>query len=104
MPRRKGPCLDNKTARDILHELSLYATDKQFYPVKYALYTYMAKPYYDLKTHRHEPPRYPDLGLWTFDWWFDRLVEEGYIEVDPVTKAIRCLHLEIIEKEEPGLP
>lgn len=104
MPKRKGPVLDNPTARDILNELSLYAKDRQFYPVQNALWRYMAQTQYNPKTHKKEEARYPKLGVWTFDYWFDRLIEEGYIEVDNITRAIRCVHLEIVEREGSDIP
>lgn len=99
MPKRKGPALTHKIARAILDELSQYATDSQFYPVQNALYGYMARDHYNPKTRKMEKARYPDLKRWIFDYQFERLVEEGYIEIDRPTRAIRCVHLQIVEKE-----
>lgn len=103
MPRRKEPVLNVQTARDIFNELDLYAQDKQFYPVQGALFSYMTKPQRNPMTKIVEPARYPDLKLGVFNHWFNRLVEEGYIQVDRVTRAIRCVHLAIVEKDADPL-
>lgn len=100
MSRRKPPALSNETARCILNELSLYATDKQFYPLQNTLWAYMAKPQWNYATLCHDPARYPALGQWTFNYWFERLVEDGHIEIDKATRAIRAAHLEIVEKAD----
>lgn len=99
MPKRKGPVLENPIARSILDELSLYAKDKQFYPLQNALFGYMTRPQFNPATRKEDPPRYPKLKLWIFDYWYERLVEEGYIEVDRATRSIRCVHLAIVERE-----
>lgn len=91
-------------SRKIFNELELYAKDKQFYPVQNALFNYMTKPQWNPKTRKKDPPRYPKLTLWTFDYWFDRMVDEGYIEIDLASRAIRCTHLEIVEKEDSNIP
>lgn len=101
MPKRKAPVLDNSIAKLIFDELDLYAKDKQFYPVQNALYSYMTKQQFNRATHKQEPSRYPDLARGTFDYWFERLVEEGYIEIDGATRAIRCVHLAIVERDLP---
>jgi hypothetical protein len=99
MPKRKDPVLNNSTALLIFNELDLYAKDKQFYPVQNALYSYMTKPQFNKATRQMDPPRYPDITRGTFDYWFERLVEEEYIKVDSATRAIRCVHLVIVERE-----
>lgn len=103
MVTRKGYVLQNKTARAILDELNLYAKDKQFYPVKFALFRYMRDGETD-KSHKYTPGRYPELTQGSFNYWFDRLVAEGYIEIDWTTRAIRCVHLMIVEREDFPLP
>lgn len=100
MPKRKTPVLNNALARSILTELIEYARMKQFYPVQNALWRYMATPQFNPITKKQEPARYPGLGQWTYGYWFERLVLEGYIEIDQATRAIRCVHLEIVEKSD----
>lgn len=90
----------NHTSRQIFNELELYAKDRQFYPVQFALFRYMTGEQWNPKTRRKDPPRYPKLKLWHFNYWFERMVSEGYIEIDPDSRAIRCTHLEIVEKED----
>lgn len=90
-------------SRQIFRELDLYAKDKQFYPVQNALWRYMTEPQYNPRTRKTEVARYPEIGQWKFDYWFGRLVEERFIEIDPTTRAIRCVHLEIVEKEGSDL-
>jgi hypothetical protein len=102
MVTRKGYVLTNKTARAILDELDLYAKDKQFYPVKFALLRYMQEGETKKEGRRivHIPGKYPELTFGSYNYWFNRLVDEGYIEMDWTTKAIRCLHLIIVERED----
>lgn len=87
-------------SRLILNELILYAKDRQFYPVRRALWRYMAYPAFNPATRKLDPPRYPDVELNLYDYWFSRLVSEGYIEIDQNTSAIRCVNLEITEKDD----
>ena len=100
MPRRKGPALDNPIARSIFNELDLYARDRQFYPVQNALYNHMTgfvkRP--DGKLER----RYV-LSVGEFNYWFSRLVEEGHIEIDNATRAIRAMHLAIVQREDVNI-
>ena len=103
MPKRKTPAINNAVARDIFNELSLYGQDKQFLPVQNALFSFMTKPHWNPLNHQLEAPRYPELRQGVFDYWFDRLVEEGYIEIDRVTRAIRCTDLAIIKKEDVSI-
>lgn len=86
-------------SRQIWNELDHYARDKGFYPIQNKLYRYMTDPQWNKATKKMDPPRYPELGQWVFDYWYDRLIEEGYIEVDQITRSIRCSHLVIVEKE-----
>jgi hypothetical protein len=88
----------NHISRNILAELTLYAKDKQFYPLQRTLFRMMAYPSFNPVTLKPEEPRYPDLQLNLYDYWFARLVEEGYIEIDQPTRAIRCARLEIVDK------
>jgi hypothetical protein len=97
MPKRKEPVMNNAIARDIFNELDLYAKDKQFYPVEHALYAYMTR---FVKGEDGTRRRCYNLSISTFRWWFLRLVEEGYIKVDPETRAIRAVHLMIVERED----
>lgn len=96
MPKRKEPVLNNAIARDIFNELDLYAKDKQFYPVEHALYGHMIR--FVLRDGKMQ--RMYSLSKGEFRYWFARLVEEGYIQIDPASRAIRCVHLQIVEKEE----
>lgn len=98
MPRRKGPVMDNPIARSIFNELELYAKDRQFYPLQGALYAYMTRFVKD-ETDGELKSCY-DLRVGTFNYWFDRLVEDGYIEVDRTTRSIRAVHLMIVERED----
>jgi hypothetical protein len=95
---------DSHISHLIFNELDLYAKDRQFYPVQNALFSYMTNEQWNAGTHKLDPPRYPHLSQGIFDYWFGRLVEEGYIEIDQTTRAIRCLHLEIIEKPDSIIP
>lgn len=97
MPKRKKPVMENSIARNIFNELELYAKDKQFYPLQGALYAYMTRFVKDEATG--EMKRCYDLRVGTFNWWFDRLVEEGFIEIDRVTRSIRAVHLVIVERD-----
>jgi hypothetical protein len=105
MSKRKEPIskiwqdTPDHLSHQIFSELELYATDKGYYPIQNALFRFMTQPQWNEKVRKQDEPRYPKLGQWTFDYWFDRLVEEGYIEVDQVTRSIRCTHLIIVERE-----
>ncbi len=89
----------NEVARNIYNELEVYAHDHHSYPTQGALYAYMAKPQWNNATLVQNEARYPELKVGMFNHWFDRLVSEGYIEVDRSTRAIRCTNLVISEKE-----
>lgn len=97
MPKRKGPALDNQIARDIFSELELYAKDRQFYPLEHALYSHMVR--FERNADGKLERRY-NLIKGVFRYWFSRLVEEGYIEIDKETRAIRATHLIIVEKDK----
>lgn len=103
MPPRKQPVLQNSTARIILTELDLYAKDRQFYPLEGSLFTFLTKGEVNPKTRKWEPGRYPNLTWGMFHYWFERLVSEHYIDVDFTTRAVRCLHLAIVERGESPL-
>lgn len=105
MPPRKQYVLDNKTARIILSELDEYAKMRQFYPLEHSLYTYLTEGEPDPKNRKKSEARYPELkGRWgMFHHWFGRLVEDGFIEIDQTTRAVRCVHLQIIEKDTSPL-
>ncbi len=103
MPLRRRPVLQHPTARAILAELELYAKDRQFYPLEHSLFIYMTKGEDRPELRKHEPGRYPEMTWGSWHHWFERLVEEGYIEIDFNTRAIRCLHLEIVEKDDSPL-
>jgi hypothetical protein len=100
MSRRKEQVMNNQIARDIFNELDLYAKDKQFYPPQNALFKYMTESQFNRMTRRKNPARYSDLSQGKFNYWFSRLVEEKYIEIDPITRAIRCIHLAIVERDD----
>lgn len=85
MPRRKTPIMKTP-ARDVFAELELYAKDKQFYPVQNALFGHMQRKDYD-------------ITIGEFNYYFDRLVEEGYIDVDDDTRAIRATKLIIVDRD-----
>lgn len=91
-------------SRLILLELTLYAKDKQFYPLQNVLLRMMTKPRYNRKTHKYESARYPEIKRHAFDYWFGRLVDEGYIEIDGESRSIRCVNLIITDKEDSALP
>ena len=95
MARRKQTLLDSQTARDILAELETYAKDKQFYPVQNALYGHMHRKLDDSKCRL-----YNELTIGKFDYWFDRLVFEGYIDIDDDTRAIRAVRLMIVDRDD----
>lgn len=99
MPRRKGQVMDNPIARSIFSELELYAKDKQFYPLQNALYGHMTR---FVKGSDGQLKRCYDLSLATFNWWFGRLVEDGYIKIDRETRSIRAVHLQIVERDGPS--
>lgn len=105
MAPRKQPILENKTARIILAELDLYAKDRQFYPLEGALFTYLTKGEYDHRKRKYIEPRYPEMANhWgSFHYWFVRLSNEGFIEIDNNTRAVRCVHLQIVEKDASPL-
>ncbi len=90
---------DTHISRVILNELEEYAKMRQFYPVPNALYSYMTKPRWNKAAKKLDPPFYPDLKETLFRYWFRRLVGAGYIEIDDDTRAIRCIHLQIIERD-----
>lgn len=105
MPKRKDR-LEAIWARDsshisrlIFNELDLYAKDKQFYPVRFALFNYMTRPQFNPMTRKNDPVRYPDLRRGTFDYWFERLISEGFVTVDFTSSAVRCEHLAIVERD-----
>lgn len=85
MPRRKEPIFKTP-ARDIFAELEIYAKDKQFYPVQNALFCHMQRKEYD-------------ITIGEFNYYFKRLVDEGYIEIDDDTRAIRATKLIITERD-----
>lgn len=105
MPKRKSGAMENPTARDIFNELDLYAKDRQFYPLQNALYGYMTRFMKDASgklvlDENGKPKRHYNLSISTFNWWFSRLVEEGFIVIDRETRSIRAVHLQIVEKED----
>ena len=91
MPRRKAAIEDNPIAQDILNELALYGTDKQFQPVQNALYGHM-------KRETKDRPAY-DYTIGEFNYWFDRLVRAGLIEVDDDTRAVRASSILMISRD-----
>lgn len=100
MPKRKAPALENSIAQSIFDELDLYARDKQFYPVQGALYGHMTR---FVKNADGNLERAYALSIGEFNYWFSRLVEEGHIVIDRETRAIRAVHLMIVEKENPPI-
>lgn len=89
----------NHISKLIFNEMDVYAQDKGFYPVQFALYKYMAEPQWNKATLKMDPARYKGLTQGKFDHWYDRLVEENYIIVDPTTRSVRLMHLVIVERE-----
>lgn len=105
MPKRRTPVMDTQLARDIYNELELYAKDKGYYPLQNALFAYMTRPVLDPKTRMpvrnidtNEIKRHYNITVGEFNWWFDRLVQEGYIAVDRDTRSIKCTELIIVER------
>jgi hypothetical protein len=91
MPKRPTLIDESKIARDILNELELYGTDKQFQPVQNALYGHMKRG-----TKDREPY---DYTIGEFNYWFDRLVRAGLIEVDPDTRAVRASKIVMVPRD-----
>lgn len=91
MPRRKSPVEESQIAQDILNELELYGKDKQFQPVQNALYGHM-------KRETKDRPAY-DYTIGEFNYWFDRLVRAGCIEVDDDTRAVRARNIIMIGRD-----
>lgn len=104
MPPRKIPLWqiwlddDNHISKQILRELELYAKDKGFYPLQNVLFTMLTNGRYNPVTHKWEPARY-SFEIGTYNYWFKRLVEEGYVGLDPDSRSINSTSLEIREKE-----
>ena len=90
MPKQKRPVLESSVARDILNELEHYAKDKQFYPAQNALFGHMRRKRYE-------------LTISEFNYWFSRLAWDGYIEIDPDTRAIRAVKLIIVERDDSSI-
>jgi hypothetical protein len=110
MPKRKQPLPQiwreseakgqQHVSQLIYEELKEYAKDNQFYPLQHVLFRYMAEPVWNDTTLDCNPARYPDLTLGKFNFWFRRLIEEGFIVLDDFqSRAVRCAELEIVEKE-----
>ncbi len=94
MPRRKEPLM-NTPARDIMAELEHYAKDRQFYPVQNALYGHMIR-----RRDENGGRVYPGLTVGVFNYYFKRLVDEGFVQIDPDTRAVRAVKLMIVERDD----
>lgn len=104
MARRKRPLFvewqvdSEHVSRQIYRELEQYAVDYGYYPTQSALFALMTGGVWGAQTHEWIPPRY-QFDRNKFDYWFERLVEEGYIDIDDRTRAIRSSYLDIREGE-----
>ena len=104
MPPRSQPVMETQLARDIYNELELYAKDKGYYPLQNALFAYMTRPILDkddkpqFDPDTNEMLRHYKITIGEFNWWFERLVKEGYIAVDKDTRSIKCTELVIVER------
>lgn len=103
MARRREPLWliwkknDNHISKNIHREFELYAKDTGFYPTQGALLGLMTQGQW-LTPKIYQEPRYK-ITKGEFDYWFDRLVSEGYIAVDSRTRAISSTGMEIVEKD-----
>lgn len=91
MPKRRTAIAESRIAQDILSELELYGTDKQFQPVQNALFGHMKRA-----TQDRDPYNYT---IGEFNYWFDRLVRAGLIEVDPNTRAVRASNILMVSRD-----
>lgn len=104
MPKRKQPLWliwkhnDNHISKQIHREFEEYAKTTGFYPTQRGLFNLMTQGRW-LPNRKFEEPRYKDLQLGSFDHWFDRLVDEGYIKVDDATRSVNSTGLVIVEKD-----
>lgn len=76
MPRRKSP-IKETPAWDILKELIIYVDREQRTPNEHALYAFIMIP------------KGYEMTLGEFRYYFHRLQQEGYIEVDENTRAVK---------------
>lgn len=97
-------------ARRILDELFDYALTGQVYPNQKGFFHYLTEPQTVIVVTDHgkrecvtTKPKYAELTIGSYNHWFRRLVEEGYIFIDRRngSRSIGCTQLEIREREEP---
>lgn len=85
-------------SRVILREFEQYAIDNGYQPSPHGLFRMLTEGYWHLKLRKFIEPRY-DFTQGSFDHWYDRLVEEGYMSVDEHTHALKSNWLVIEEKD-----
>jgi len=90
---------DDHLVRQIYREFKEYAQSTGFYPTQNALYSLMVRPQWNAATRVWDPARYT-VPRGQFEYWFRRLVEEGYIAIDQGrTRAVNATALSIVERD-----
>lgn len=87
MPRRLTP-IDETPAWDIYRELLRFVQAKRAIPNEHALYQYVLMP------------RGYKMTIGEYRYYFGRLQKEGFVRVEPQTRAIEVTRLMITIPEE----
>jgi len=111
MPRRKKPLWliweedDAHISKSIYRELEIYAVDKGFYPTQRGLFRLLVEGEWKeavregRKIRLWVPPRY-SFTLDSFNHWFERLMDDGYVAIDERTRGIKCTGLIITQRDD----
>lgn len=86
-------------SRIILREYELFGLDRGYQPTQHGLFTFLTEGQWNLATRKKEAARYK-ITQGSFDYWFTRLVEENYIQIDALTRSTKSVWLQIIERED----
>lgn len=86
-------------SEEIYQEFEQYAKDTGFYLSQNALFRWMTEGRW-IAPKVYQKPRYPKLTLGSFNYWFDRLVDEEYIAVDSQGRSVSSSRLSITEKDD----
>lgn len=83
----------------ILREYKQYIDDKAYFPNQHALFRLMTIPQWNPEKKGWDEPRY-SVTIGAYNHWFDRLVKEGYIQVDGLTTSTRAPWITIVDKDD----
>lgn len=90
MPRRKQPIIES-TGWEIYQEMNKYIDSQQVIPNEHAFYEFVLRAKLGYT-----------MSIGTYRYWFQQLIAEGLIEVDPATRAVRVMSKVILNREDAG--